>query len=1274
MHWFALLAPALLTAQIVELGPAPRAPEPLPGVKTEERAATVERGAWYDTSNRETVRQAYLNTFTSVSMGWTGAIAGCVPGTTSLAWRNSAAARINWFRSMAGVPDGITLNDTYNTKDQQAALMMSANRSLSHSPGTGWPCYTAAGAEAAGASNLCYSWNITPEPGCVSQYIEDSGTNNYFVGHRRWILHPQTQQMGTGDVNQTGSFPSGYPYANALWVFDGHTFDTRPATRDGYVAWPPKGYVPYQKVYARWSFGYPGANFAGATVTMNGSSSGVTKETLRNDEGYGENTIVWTWSGQPSGVPSSDTTVTVTISGITGAPQSSYAYQVIIFDPATTGGGGTTAVTVTTNPAGRTFTVDGTTYSSAQVFNWTPGSQHTIATTSPQSAAGTQYTFSNWSDSGAISHTVTTPGSSTTYTANFTTQYQLTTAVSPPGSGTVTPSGGYFDAGSTVQMSASATNFLNWSGDLSGTTNPQNLVMNGPRSVTANYSGGTTAVTVTTNPVGRTFTVDGVGYASTQVFNWTPGSQHTIATTSPQTAGGTRSTYTGWSDSGAISHTITTPASATTYTASFSLQYLLTTTVSPVGAGTVTANPSSGDGYYNAGASVQLTAAAAQFLNWSGDLSGTANPQNVVMNGPRSVTANYTATNTITVTSNPVGRSIVVDGTTYTSPQAFNWTQGSQHTIGTTSPQGAGGTRYVFASWSDAGAISHSVTAPGTATTYTANFTTQYLLTRTVSPVGAGTVTASPTSGDGYYNAGASVQLTASSSQFLNWSGDLTGTANPQTVTMNAPRSVTANYGGGQACVFTTPLSTYNVSAPANTGSFTVTANCAFTPVTQTGWIHVLSGTNENPVRYSVDRNTGGARVGTITIGTTTVTIVQDAVVAVSAALRFVSLEPCRLMETRAEYNYQGRTGAFGPPFMQAGETRTLTPSLSNVCTVPADAKAYVLNVTLVPRGGVDHITVWPAGQSKPNFWTVRSPDGQIVANAAIVAAGTGGGIQVYASNDADLIIDIAGYFTDSAAASNLVFYPLTPCRVIDTRIDYRQPAGPFGPPSMTAQTKRTFQFPAATTYCSIPANARAFSVSLTAVPKGALQFITIWPAGGSQPNVSSINSPSGRIVANSVIVPASANGSIDVYAFNDTDFLIDINGYFAPDDGQNGLFFYTAPQCRVNDTTGTDGPAYGTDATRTIGVAASDKCVNVPATAKAFALNFTAIPNGSPMPFLTAYPTGQGQPNASVLNAFEGQTVTNSAIIPSGPNGQVNVYAYRPTHVVVELSGYFGR
>jgi hypothetical protein len=61
-------------------------------------------------------------------------------------------------------------------------------------------------------------------------------------------------------------------------------------------------------------------------------------------------------------------------------------------------------------------------------------------------------------------------------------------------------------------------------------------------------------------------------------------------------------------------------------------------------------------------------------------------------------------------------------------------------------------------------------------------------------------------------------------------------------------------------------------------------------------------------------------------------------------------------------------------------------------------------------------------------------------------------------------------------------------------------------------------------------------------------------------------------------------------------------------------------------------------------------------------------------MPFLTAWPTNQAQPNASVLNAFQGQTVTNGAIIPAGLNGSIDLYVYRQTAVAVEISGFFAR
>ncbi|MBN1790238.1 MAG: T9SS type A sorting domain-containing protein [Bacteroidales bacterium] len=153
------------------------------------------------------------------------------------------------------------------------------------------------------------------------------------------------------------------------------------------------------------------------------------------------------------------------------------------------------------------------------------------------------------------------------------------------------------------------------------------------------------------------------------------------------------------------------------------------------------------------------------------------------------------ARNQVIVQTNPLGRSFSVDGVTYNSSQTFTWITGSSHMIGTSSPQGTGGTRYVWQNWNDGGAIGHTVTVPEGTTTYTADFLTQNLLTTSVSPSSYGSIAVNPTSPDGYYNSGTSAELRAVANSgyvFYSWQGDLAGMTNPQSIVMSAPRYVTA--------------------------------------------------------------------------------------------------------------------------------------------------------------------------------------------------------------------------------------------------------------------------------------------------------------------------------------------------------------------------------------------------------------------------------------------------------------------------------------------------
>jgi hypothetical protein len=345
---------------------------------------------------------------------------------------------------------------------------------------------------------------------------------------------------------------------------------------------------------------------------------------------------------------------------------------------ATIGGGwcvnispATVAVTITTSPSGLLVSADGGTPTAAPlVENWVPGSSHTIATSSPQSgAAGVQYVFSSWSDSGAISHGITVPSTATTYTATFNTQYQLTTQASPSADGTVTPaSGGYFASGATIPVTATANagfTFSNWTstgGSFDSTTAAStNFHMPAaPATVTGNFGNASVQITITTSPANLLVSVDGgTSTPAPLVENWVIGSSHTIATSSPQSGGtGVQYVWSSWSDSGAISHSITVPSSPTTYTASFNTQYQLTTQASPSADGTVT--PASGS-YFASGATIPVTATANAgftFSNWTStggsfDSTTAASTNFHMPAAPATVTGNFTTAAQPQVTLNP---------------------------------------------------------------------------------------------------------------------------------------------------------------------------------------------------------------------------------------------------------------------------------------------------------------------------------------------------------------------------------------------------------------------------------------------------------------------------------------------------------------------------------------------------------------------------------------------------------------------------------------------
>lgn len=130
---------------------------------------------------------------------------------------------------------------------------------------------------------------------------------------------------------------------------------------------------------------------------------------------------------------------------------------------------------------------------------------------------------------------------------------------------------------------------------------------------------------------------------------------------------------------------------------------------------------------------------------------------------------------------------------------------------------------------------------------------------------------------------------------------------------------------------------------------------------------------------------------------------------------------------------------------------------------------------------------------------------------------------------------------------------------------------------------------------------------------------------------------------------------------------VIDTNGYFAPM-ATGGLSLYNVTPCRVVDTR----QPSGSPPITSLNVAVSSSACGIPATALADVFSVTVVPPGS-LGYLTLWPQGQSMPVASTLNALDGAITSNMAIVPVA-SGSISAFASNPTHLILDISGYFGQ
>jgi len=286
-----------------------------------------------------------------------------------------------------------------------------------------------------------------------------------------------------------------------------------------------------------------------------------------------------------------------------------------------------------------------------------------------------------------------------------------------------------------------------------------------------------------------------------------------------------------------------------------------------------------------------------------------------------------------------------------------------------------------------------------------------------------------------------------------------------------------------------------------------------------------------------------------LTVGTLNAT--SGSVAAVPVYVRDVSGSPLgmdqstdnRIQGIGFKITYAPTSAVSSATFAHDGVLQGLTPLYETVLT-PAGAVGYVgsfaQSTNPIPLGldaatpgnliGYLNVTI-PQGVATGTTITLTvEPVTATLSNQGGTVSETGNNGKLAITNGTITIIP----------RSDSLFYPVTPCRIIDTR----NANGPQGGPMLLGMTTRNVNVAGV---CGIPSGAAAISVNVAVVAPSAGGYLTVFagPANNTLPLASTINFLPNKTLSNNAIVKVGSD-SINVYDGGPPlHFVIDVNGYF---------------------------------------------------------------------------------------------------------------------------------
>ncbi len=362
-------------------------------------------------------------------------------------------------------------------------------------------------------------------------------------------------------------------------------------------------------------------------------------------------------------------------------------------------------------------------------------------------------------------------------------------------------------------------------------------------------------------------------------------------------------------------------------------------------------------------------------------------------------------------------------------------------------------------------------------------------------------------------------------------------------------------------------------------------------------------------------------------------------------AARFEPVTPFRLVDTRKN---------LGTASLRAGKVTRLHVGASDVVAISA-------NFTVVSPSGYGYITAYNCTVERPTVSTLGFQPGQTIANQAIVPLKQGD-LCVFSLVDADLIIDVNGYYR--AANDGSGFVPVKPIRLLDSRDK--------GVAKLKAGVE--VRLKVAGVDGGAPAGTTGVALNVTVIEPQYYGHLQVYPCGvTSSVDVSNVNYVPDEYRPNSVVSPVGEGGKVCMRSLRDTDVAIDLTGYFSADKGLDfmaldpvRLFDSRSPSAGLNEAT--SGQRLRAGQVVRVQIAGER---GIPADAKAVSVNLTAT-DTLDNTYLTAYPCGT-IPTTSNVNLVTSQFVNaNGAMVKLSAGGELCVYSKKSVHLIVDINGIF--